>query len=70
MKAYPIQRCTQCPKVVILYHHRYYCGKREILDPRYIPDWCPLEDYNENINPYRDHFGGFHDTEGYYEDEE
>lgn len=33
-------------------------------------DYKENKNYNENINPYRDHFGGFHDTEGYYEDEE
>ena len=45
MKAYPIEMCIKCPKVSVMHTHRYYCGKREILNPMEIPDWCPLKDY-------------------------
>lgn len=45
IKAYPVGMCALCPRVAILYNHRYFCENKEILKPFEIPDWCLLKDY-------------------------
>lgn len=47
-----IYRCGQCPRMVFHFGFGYYCtgidlfdkDKRKIIDPRKIPEWCPLDD--------------------------
>lgn len=47
-----IYKCEQCPKMVFHDGYGYYCNdinlldknKYKFIDPREIPDWCPLKD--------------------------